>query len=76
MAAGLDMAMAPKYEWHNNEMTAHVKYGVRKGLAKYRFRKPTKKQLAMGQARRAQQAALGLLPARQARRAVLPAQGS
>ena len=58
----LSVAMAPKYQWSDNVLTATIKYGVQKALPQERYQKPTKAQLARGRASRALEAASGSLP--------------
>ena len=59
---GLSFTTAPKYQWAAQEMSCHLKYSVRKLLAKERYRKATKRQLKAGEARRGFEAAKGVLP--------------
>ena len=59
---GLSFTMAPRYQWATREMSCHLKYSVKKLLAKGRYRKATKRQLEQGEARRGLEAAQGVLP--------------
>ena len=58
----LTIAMAPKYQWSQNILTATIKYGVQKALPQVRYQKPTKAQMVSGRASRALGAATGSLP--------------
>ena len=59
---GLSVALAPRYQWAEREMSSQLKYSTTKLKAKGRYAKPTKAQLQRGEARRGLEAAKGILP--------------
>ena len=59
---GHQVVMAPKYMWNQGDMSATLKYVVTQNQADSRYRNPTKRQQKEGVARRALQAATGVLP--------------
>ena len=59
---GLNVAVAPRYDWVSGRVTTKIKYGVTKLLAKGRYRKPTQKQLQRVVASRAEAASRGEAP--------------